>query len=211
MTHICVGNLTIIGSDNGLPPGWRQAIISTNAGILLIWPLGTNFSEMLVEILTVSVTKMRLNGSSAKWRPFCLGLNVLRVQCMVYVVVPLSDGVSGARVQRNGGESFACYECCRGFESRISGWGLHDFQKSHQLARARRNESFNRSPWWQVPKIYKNLLFLSCLLAQGRADWQWSGNPELSAVAVGRQLERLNYFKFQKKMVTRMFVFLKEM
>ena len=41
--HICVGNLTIIGSDNGLSPGRRQAIIWTNAGILLIGPLGTNF------------------------------------------------------------------------------------------------------------------------------------------------------------------------
>ena len=46
VTHICVGNLTIIGSDNGLLPGWRQAIIWTNAGILLIGPLGTNFSEI---------------------------------------------------------------------------------------------------------------------------------------------------------------------
>ena len=27
VTHICVGNLTIIGSDNGLSPGRRQAII----------------------------------------------------------------------------------------------------------------------------------------------------------------------------------------
>ena len=45
MTHICVGNLTIIGSDNGLSPGRRQAIIWTNAGILLIGPLGKNFIE----------------------------------------------------------------------------------------------------------------------------------------------------------------------
>ena len=36
--HICIGNLTIIGSDNGLSPGRRQAIIWTNAGILLIGP-----------------------------------------------------------------------------------------------------------------------------------------------------------------------------
>ena len=36
VTHICVGNLTIISSDNGLSPGRRQAIIGTNAGILLI-------------------------------------------------------------------------------------------------------------------------------------------------------------------------------
>ena len=33
VTHICVSNLTIIDSDNGLSPGRRQAIIWTNAGI----------------------------------------------------------------------------------------------------------------------------------------------------------------------------------
>ena len=76
-THICVGNLTIIGSDNGLSPGRRQAIIWTNAGILLIRPFGTNFNEMLIEILTFSFMEMRLKVSSAKWHPFCLGLNVL--------------------------------------------------------------------------------------------------------------------------------------
>ena len=76
VTHICVGNLTIIGSDNGLSPGWRQAIIWTNAGILLIGPLGTNFSEIFTEIITFSSKKMYLKVSSAKWRPFCLGLNV---------------------------------------------------------------------------------------------------------------------------------------
>ena len=45
MTNICVGKRTIVGSDNGLSPERRQAIIWTNAGILLIEPLGTNFSE----------------------------------------------------------------------------------------------------------------------------------------------------------------------
>ena len=44
--HICVVKLTIIGSDNGLWPGWRQAIIWHNAGVLLIEPLGTNFIEI---------------------------------------------------------------------------------------------------------------------------------------------------------------------
>ena len=38
--HICVSKLTIIGSDNGLSHGRRQAIISTNDGILLIGQLG---------------------------------------------------------------------------------------------------------------------------------------------------------------------------
>ena len=79
VTHICVIKLTIFGSDNGLSPGRRQAIICTNARILLIRTLGTNFSEILSEILTFSFTKMRLKVSSAKCRPFCLGLNVLNV------------------------------------------------------------------------------------------------------------------------------------
>ena len=76
MTHICVGKLTIIGSDDGLSPGRRQAIIWTNAGILLIGHLGTNFSEILIEIHTFSFKKIDFN-MSAKWRPFCPGLNVL--------------------------------------------------------------------------------------------------------------------------------------
>ena len=76
VTHICVGNLTIIGSDNGLSPGRRQAITWTNVGIWLIGPLGTNFSEMLIEIHAFSFKKIHLKMSSGKWRPFCLGLNV---------------------------------------------------------------------------------------------------------------------------------------
>ena len=77
MTHICVSKLTTIGSDNGLSPGRRQAIIWSNAGILLNWTLGTNFSEILSEIDTFSFKQMRLKMSSGKWRPYCLGLNVL--------------------------------------------------------------------------------------------------------------------------------------
>ena len=75
--HICVSKLIIIGSDNGLSPGRCQAIIWTNAGILLIGHLGTNFSEILIEICTFSFKEMYLKMSSGKWRPSCLGLNVL--------------------------------------------------------------------------------------------------------------------------------------
>ena len=46
--HICIGKLTVIGSDNGLSPGRCQAIIRTNAGISLIGPLETNFSDILI-------------------------------------------------------------------------------------------------------------------------------------------------------------------
>ena len=54
---------------------------------LLIGPLGTNFSEILIEILTFSFKKMRLKESSAKWRPFCLGLNVLIPPCDIGILL----------------------------------------------------------------------------------------------------------------------------
>ena len=90
LTHICVSKLIIVGSDNGLSPGRRQTIIWTNAGIVLIGPLGTNFSEIIIEIHAFSFMKMHLNMSFGKRRPFCLGLNVLTTktprQCvMVYL------------------------------------------------------------------------------------------------------------------------------
>ena len=96
MTHICVSKLTIIGSDNGLSPSRRQAIIWTNARILLIRPLGTNFNGMLIEIIAFSFMKMRLKVSSAEWRPFCLGLNVLIlswVNIMRYRMQPATRGL----------------------------------------------------------------------------------------------------------------------
>ena len=77
VTHICVNRLTITGSDNGLSPGRRQAIIWTNAGILLIRTLGTNFRVILGEIHSFSFKKMHLKMSSAKGRLFSLGLNEL--------------------------------------------------------------------------------------------------------------------------------------
>ena len=110
MTHICVGKLTILGSDNGLSPGRRQAIIWTNAGILSIGPLGTNFSEILIGIQTFSFKEMRLKMSSAKWRPFCLGLNVLThwglVMQVNWITVALDNGLLPIRcwaiIQTNG-------------------------------------------------------------------------------------------------------------
>ena len=80
VTHIRVGKLTNIGSDNGLSPGRHQAIIWTNVGKVLIGPLGTNFGEILIRIETFSFRKKHLKISSAKWRPFCLGLNVLMLK-----------------------------------------------------------------------------------------------------------------------------------
>ena len=55
--YICVSKLASIISDNGLLPGRCLAIIWTNAGILLIGHLGTNFSENLIGIQTFSLKK----------------------------------------------------------------------------------------------------------------------------------------------------------
>ena len=68
VTHMCVCRLNTIGSENGLSAGRRQAIIWTNAEILLIW---TNFNEILIKIHTFSFEKTFLEMSSAKWRPLC--------------------------------------------------------------------------------------------------------------------------------------------
>ena len=77
VTHICVSDVTIIGLDNGLSPGRRPAIIWTNAGILLIGPLGINLGEILIEIHNFSFTEIHLKMSSAKCRLFRLGRHVL--------------------------------------------------------------------------------------------------------------------------------------
>ena len=76
VTHTCVSKLTIIDSDNGLSPGRRQAIIWTNAGILLIGPSGTDFSDILIKIKTSSlkkcIWKCRLeNVGNFVWASIC--------------------------------------------------------------------------------------------------------------------------------------------
>ena len=93
VTHICVSKLTIIGSDNGLSPGRRQAIIWTNAGILLIRTLRTNFSETLGKIHSFSFKKMHLKMSSAKGRLFSLGLNELTKISRTTFKTGIGDGI----------------------------------------------------------------------------------------------------------------------
>ena len=93
MTHICVSNITIIGSDNGLSPGRRQAIIGTNAGIMLFWHLGTNFNDISIEFHIFSFKKMHFKRSSGKWRPCCLGINVLCGSILVRWQIQLLDEV----------------------------------------------------------------------------------------------------------------------
>ena len=78
MTRICVGKLTSIASDNGLSPARHQTINYTNAGILLMGPLGTNISGILNEFQTFPLKKLRLKMSSAKRQPYFPDLSVIR-------------------------------------------------------------------------------------------------------------------------------------
>ena len=68
-THICVSKFTIIGSDNGLSTRRRQAPIWTNVGILLIWPLGTNFDEILIvnHVSYIYDTRRRWSLYTSRW------------------------------------------------------------------------------------------------------------------------------------------------
>ena len=68
-------NWNITGPWNPLSRKTRISHYWTNTGILLIGSLGIKFSEILIELLTVSFKKMHLKGSSAK---FCLCLKVLK-------------------------------------------------------------------------------------------------------------------------------------
>ena len=66
-------NRVSIGSDNGLWPFRRQAIILTNTGLLSIGPLWTKFSEIWIKMQDFLFMKMHLKMWSAKRRLFCSG------------------------------------------------------------------------------------------------------------------------------------------
>ena len=68
----------IIGSDNGLSPVRRQATVYTNAVLLSIGLLGTNFSQIVFEIQIFPFKKRHLKMSFGKCRPF-FGFNVLKL------------------------------------------------------------------------------------------------------------------------------------
>ena len=77
--HICVNELSSIIADNWLSPEWRQAIIWTNARILLIGLIATNLSKILIDVQTFSFKKINFSMLSGKWWPYCLDLNILKI------------------------------------------------------------------------------------------------------------------------------------
>ena len=84
MTHICVCKLTVIGSDNGLSHERRQAIIWTNAGILLIWPLGTNFRSNINRNTTIFIEENACVNVVCEMNPI-----LSRPQCVFVLCVLL--------------------------------------------------------------------------------------------------------------------------
>ena len=64
---------TNIDSDNGLSPVRQQAIISTTAA-MSNYPYETYSNDILFKSQRFYFKEMHLKMSSAKWRPFCLGL-----------------------------------------------------------------------------------------------------------------------------------------
>ena len=91
--HVCISKLTISVSENDLSPDQCQAIIWTNARILSIGPLGTNFSEILFEIYIFSAWLLHFKMSSANWWLFCLSLNELSAVWKVQCFFPVSSVV----------------------------------------------------------------------------------------------------------------------
>ena len=94
VTHICVSDLTIIGSDNGFSPGRRQAIIWTNAGILfnrnlrnkLLWNFNRNsdifrqendFQSVVCEIVTILSRPVLKGLVEPRLPPLCSGRKYL--------------------------------------------------------------------------------------------------------------------------------------
>ena len=151
MTHICVGKLTIIGSDNGLSPERRQAIIWTNDGIFLIGPLGTNFSEISIGIQTFSFKKMHLKMSSATWRLFGLGLNELLCCCVERGYLGPVSLITNQRYRKSHTKlkSTKCIFC---------GWWVQNFMWTFEISHKILNPYTANYAFYDVLKIWRLMI-----------------------------------------------------
>ena len=78
MTHICIGKLTTIGSDNGLSPGRRQAIIWTNhCWDIVNWALGNKLQWNFNRYSNIFIQENAFENVVCEMASICLGLNVL--------------------------------------------------------------------------------------------------------------------------------------
>ena len=150
--HICASKLTINGSDNGLSPSRRQAIIWTNAVILLIGSLGTNFSKILIVMYTFSLKKMHLKMSSEKWQPSCLGLNVLTLVLVTENIFKVSGMHGGDSLHFLGCNSRVGYEMCQVL---VLCTYRTSFQYKDHLSRYRDSHYKDKNLW---PSQYKDVV-----------------------------------------------------
>ena len=95
------------------------SLVQATSHYLLIGRLGTNFSEILIEILTFSFKKMRLKVSFAKRQSFCLGFNVLSFDvCSASITAVLEllkwhlIMISGLKTCHLNLETVSVYRCC---------------------------------------------------------------------------------------------------
>ena len=84
VTHICVSKLIITGSDNGLSPGRRQAIMWTNAGILLIGPLGKFNQNSNISIHENAIESVVCEMAAILSRPLCVNNTPALFQIMAW-------------------------------------------------------------------------------------------------------------------------------
>ena len=105
VTHIYVNKIIIIGSDNGLSPSRRQAIIWPVAGILLIGPLEINFSDILIEINTFSfrncIWKCRMqNGVYFVSTSMCFNRASVPVISIKFHLFYICDVISNSKLEK---------------------------------------------------------------------------------------------------------------
>ena len=78
VTHICVGNLTIIGSDNGLPPGRRQAITWTKCWNIVNWIPRNKYQWHFNRNSYNFIQENAFENVVCEMASICLGLNLLK-------------------------------------------------------------------------------------------------------------------------------------
>ena len=139
MTHICVRKLTIIGSDDGLWPGRRLAIIWTNAGILLIGPLGTNLSKILIVSYTFSFKQGKSEGFDSCDRPSNLKLDSNR-----QFFRPCDREIWWMTLQNNRAPLLCYFKLCASFPTH---WWIQTSSCSPETLNSGQNRQYFLAVW----------------------------------------------------------------
>ena len=88
MTHIRVGKITIIGSNNRLSPGRHLVIIWINVGISLIGPLRTKFSEILIFVQENVFKNVTCELASILFPSQCVKFRILLINICIRIILP---------------------------------------------------------------------------------------------------------------------------